>query len=247
MATGNIPTWAEVDVENGVFYPSRDDTPLGETQDHLHAIIDLIQALADRYAADPRAFVTGDQFLYYVEGDPKKVVCPDVMVVLDVDPARNRRTYKTWRNDGRTPELVVEVTSASTRRADVGSKLRLYRDVLRVPEYFLFDPLDEYLDPPLQGYRLAGGAYTPIAPVAGRLPSAVLGLHLVAAGETVRLFDPAVGAILPTRLEALDASRRENHEKAEEIARKDRALREADAERDRLLAEIARLKSGGAG
>ena len=48
--------------------------------------------------------------------------------------------------------------------------------VLGVKEYFLFDPFEDYLDPPIQGYRLRKGAYVPIKPVNGRLPSQVTGL-----------------------------------------------------------------------
>src|SRR5207247_7233136 len=50
---------------------------------------------------------------------------------------------------------------------------------LGVSEYFLFDPTHEYLDPPLQGYRLIGGAYEPIDTDAqGTLVSQVLDLRL---------------------------------------------------------------------
>ena len=46
---------------------------------------------------------------------------------------------------------------------------------LKVREYFLFDPFEEYLKPSLQGYRLLRGPYKPIAAVENRLPSEVLG------------------------------------------------------------------------
>jgi Uma2 family endonuclease len=38
---------------------------------------------------------------------------------------------------------VIELTSTSTLRFDLGRKFSLYLDVLKVPEYFLFDPLEE--------------------------------------------------------------------------------------------------------
>ena len=47
---------------------------------------------------------------------------------------------------------------------------RLYRDVLRVREYILFDPKAEYLKPPLKGFRLVNGKYIAIDPVDERLP-----------------------------------------------------------------------------
>ena len=249
----------------GVHYPERDGKPMGETRHHKEAIVELIEGLGDLLAAEPRALVTGDQFIYFVEGQPGRVVVPDVFVARGVDPARSERIYKTWENDGVTPELVVEVSSPTTRREDFRGKFLLYRDVLRVREYFVFDPLGEYLRPPLQGYRLDAGNYYAIEPVAGRLPSEVLGVHLVAVGKLVRLFDPAADRIIPTRVEALADARRINRRQSraireqaaalagrdevirqsEEVIRdRDRALERAEAERAALLAEIARLKAG---
>ena len=55
----------------------------------------------------------------------------------------------------------------------------------------MFDPTEDYLTPPLQGFRLVDGEYLPIEPVDGRLPSEVLGLHLEQDGRELRLYDPA--------------------------------------------------------
>ena len=73
---------------------------------------------------------------------------------------------------------MFEYTSASTRDEDLDEKYHLYQDTLAVPEYFLFDPKQEYLTPSLQGFRLNSGRYLAIAPVDGRLHSEVLGLDL---------------------------------------------------------------------
>ena len=85
---------------------------------------------------------------------------------------------------------MIEVTSKTTRKEDQKKKPILYRDVLKVAEYFLFDPTEDYLKPPFQGFRLVDGQYVPIEPVLGRLPSTVLGLHLERSGVDLRLFDP---------------------------------------------------------
>ena len=103
-------------------------------------------------------------------------------------------------------------------------KFGLYQDVLKVREYFLFDPHNEYLKPPLQGYRLRKGRYGRIRPVKGRLPSHVLGLHLERNGKDLRLYDPAAGQWLPTHEEILAQIRAETEE----------LLREAEALRRRL-------------
>jgi hypothetical protein len=61
--------------------------------------------------------------------------------------------------EGKGPDVVVEITSRTTRRENQKKKWVLYRDVLKVPEYFQFDPTRDYLKPPLQGFRLEEGAF----------------------------------------------------------------------------------------
>ena len=63
-------------------------------------------------------------------------------------------------------------------KEDIESKNALYLNDLAVKAYFLFDPLEEYLDPSMQGFRRIGGRFVPIRWVKRRLPSRVLGLHL---------------------------------------------------------------------
>src|SRR5262249_28681704 len=130
------------------------------------------------------------------------------------------------------------------RKEDKEKKLEIYRDILRVSEYFLFDPTEDYLDPPLQGFRLVGGDYVPIEPIDGRLPSAVLGLHLEREGARLRLFDPATGQRLPTRQEAREAAEHraeEEHRRAEAAEATQQRLAE---ENERLRREIEALRRG---
>jgi hypothetical protein len=96
-----------------------------------------------------------------------------------------------------------------TRPEDEESKRGLYRDVLGVPEFFLIDPTQDYLRPPLQGFRLVGAEYVPIEPTRGRLRSEVLELDLGRAGEDSRFFDPETGRRLLKRIERADQARAE--------------------------------------
>jgi Uma2 family endonuclease len=179
-----------------IVYPTSDGRPMAETDWHRDIMYALIKVLQSFYATDPGAYVSGNLLLYYVPGNKRRHVSPDVFIVKGV-PNHQRPYYLLWEEKKR-PNLVIEVTSSSTRSEDTKKKFLLYQDVLRVQEYFLFDPFEEYLDPPFQGYRLRQGKYAPIRPVGVRLPSSVLGLQLERDGTDLRLFDPAVGKWLPT-------------------------------------------------
>jgi Uma2 family endonuclease len=237
-------------------YPTSDGKPMAETDVHRQNMVDLIETLHDRYANDPDVYVSGNLLLFYEEGNRRKHVAPDVFLVRGVPKLPMRDNYLVWE-EGKAPDLVVELTSRTTRREDRKKKRTLYRDVLKVPEYFLFDPNAEWLKPPLQGYRLAEGDYVSIEPVAAHfLPSEVLGLHLVRSGYQLRLFDPATGRELLTRRERLaeaEAMRRQAEAARQEAAlqfqlaeaRTELAeLRQRDAEltRQRIEAELERLR-----
>jgi len=189
---------------------------MAETDLHRLLIVDLIDSLDAFYNADPMVYVSGNLLLFYVPGDRRRHVSPDVFVVKGV-PKRRRRNFLVWE-EGKGPDAVFEITSASTREEDEDDKFWLYQDTLRVPEYFLFDPLGEYLNPPLKGYRLRDGKYIPIRPVRGRLPSRVLGLHLERSGSELRLFDPTSKKWLPTLRERIVQA-----EKAQQVVEQENA------------------------
>jgi Uma2 family endonuclease len=216
-------------VDREIDYPTSDGKPMAETDLHRDRMTDLIEMLQDVFAEDPRVYVSGNLLLFYERGDKRKHVAPDVLVVRGIPKLPRRDHYLVWL-EGKGPDLVIELTSKTTRREDQTKKWTLYRDVLKVPEYFLFDPYEDYLKPPFQGYRLVEGQYVAIEPVEGRLPSAVLGLHLERDGTELRFYDPATGRRLPTRQEAL--------------RQKDDVIREQDAELQRLREELEALRAG---
>lgn len=234
-------------VPRKIDYPTGDGKPMAETSVHRDAMIDLIQTLQARYADDPMAYVSGNMLMFYEEGNRRRHLAPDVFLVLGI-PDVERHNYLLWE-EGKGPDLVIELTSKSTRREDQETKLALYRDVLHVTEYVLFDPLGEYLRPALQGYRLVDGSYLPIAPVAGRLPSVVTGLHFEANGKELRLFDPALGHWLPN-LRERTAAAEEQVLAAEEqvlaaevqVAAAEAQVAAAEARADTAEAEVERLR-----
>jgi len=175
-----------------IVYPESDGEPMAETEFHLDETIYLIEALREWFRATPDAYVCGDMFLYFKQGDPRSVVSPDVFLVKGVSK-RKRRVYKFWEEGGRGPCLVVEVTSDSTRDEDLVRKKSLY-ERLGVEEYVLYDPLGDYLEPRIQGFRLAGGRYKPISPETdGSLISRTAGVTFRMEGSQIRLVETASG------------------------------------------------------
>jgi Uma2 family endonuclease len=221
-------------VENG--YPTSDGRPMAETDWHRILMNALIQTLDAWFAQDPSVYVSGNLLLFYVQGNKRRHVSPDVLVVKGV-AKRRRPNYLVWE-EGKGPDVVIELTSSSTRAEDTKKKFQLYQDTLRVQEYFLFDPLGQYLVPQLRGYRLHRGRYVPIREVGGRLPSKVLGLHLEPAGRDLRLFNPASGHWLTTPEERA-AQAEERRSLAEAQRDQERAARQqAEAELARLRREL---------
>jgi Uma2 family endonuclease len=180
-----------IPLQRELHYPESDGQPMAETELHREEMTYLIQGFQSWFQAVPDVHVGGNLFLYFVQGDPRKVVSPDVYVTKGI-PKGLRRVYKLWI-EGRPPSLVIEVTSDSTRDEDLVKKKALY-ERLGVEEYLLFDPLRDYLDPPFQGYWLVGGRYQP-APLErdGSLISRTTGLRLRPEGHRLRLLDPATG------------------------------------------------------
>lgn len=180
-------------------YPTSDGKPMAETDWHRRLMLILIDILQHRYADDPDVYVSGNLLVFYEEGNKRRHVSPDCFVVKGV-PKRERPNYLAWE-EGKGPDVVIELTSKTTSEEDLKLKPDLYRDELGVKEYFLFDPKEEYLDPSFQGFRRVKGEFRPIRLVGGRLPSKVLGLHLERERDMLRLWDPETEAWLPTQAE----------------------------------------------
>ena len=227
-----------------IHYPDSDGKPMAENDPQYWCITDTRFALEQFFRDNPNVYVGADLLLYYEEGDPTKSVAPDVLVALGV-PKGHRRNYLIWK-EGKPPDVVFEFASEGTWQADLGWKYGLYQG-LGVKEYFLFDPLAQYFDPPLQGYRLQGRVYVPIPPLSSErgvmgLFSEVLTLELWMrpdGGEgmpyVLRLYDPASGTWLLSSMEAVDAYR----EAEARAARAEARLAELEAELKRLRDQLA--------
>lgn len=215
-------------------YPTTDGRPMGETDLHRDIMTSAIETLKLYYAGQ-RVYVSGNILLFYKPGNRRRHVSPDVLVTKGLQQ-RRRDNYLLWR-EGRPPNIVIEVSSKSTREEDLEDKFEIYRDEIGVAEYFLFDPRGEYLRPALQGYRLQAGRYERIKRVAGRLPSVELGLHLEQFQRQLRFWEPASRCWLPTPQEAREAAETERRQADAERQRAEAEHQRAEAERQQAEAE----------
>ncbi|MCC5617421.1 Uma2 family endonuclease [Nostoc sp. CHAB 5836] len=161
------PTQAEL--------PDDDDTPM-ESPRHKAQMDLLIDALIPWLEEREDGFIGGNMFVYYslAQVRNKDFKGPDFFAVLGV-PKGERRSWVVWE-EGKAPDVVIELLSDSTAQADKNEKKLIYQNQMRVPEYFWYDPFSPN---DLAGFSNEKGAYQPIAFNAkNQLISQSLGLAL---------------------------------------------------------------------
>ena len=229
----------EIDLEDLTFYPDRDN--MGESV-LQRLMTELLRPLLARFLADERvlAFVGADQFIYYVKGDPKAVVAPDVYVLPGVEPGVAPRCWKAWES-GIAPSFALEIMSEIDDEKDVTHAPQRH-DALGTKELVVFDP---YIDtaPGRTRFRIhrrdpRGKLVVVEATNRDRIKSLVLGcfLRCEGEGEKMRLrlgTGPEGFELFPT-----DAERAESEaERAESEAER------AKSEAERAKSEAERAKS----
>lgn len=220
--------------EEVIYYPESDGKPMGETDLHIILITEIFNTLKTYFAADLDTKVIADMMFYYEEGNPRKCISPDVMVIKGVGN-HLRRVYRLWEE--KVPDVIFEISSRETWRDDVQKKYNLY-EKLGIKEYYIFDPEYKYLAEPLLVHHLKGNSFEAIKVKKGRVFSPSLSLEIVDTGETLRLFNPETNEFLLTN-EELVQFREELAHSNQELVQK---LSQADQEIEQLKAELAKLK-----
>ncbi len=227
--------------ETAIYYPESDGEPVGETDFHISVIFYLRSALRFLFRQTNDIYVAGNMLFYYIEGNPRAFKVPDIFVVKGV-AKHDRRTYKLWE-EGVVPCTIFEITSASTRPEDTGAKKQLYES-WGVKEYFLYDPLGEYLKPRFQGYRLVRGRYEAIYPERDRsIISRELGAILRPEETLLRVVEQSTGIHVPEMGEAAEIAEELLQFVATETQRADTETVRADAESQRAETEAQRAET----
>ncbi|MGH9831943.1 MAG: Uma2 family endonuclease [Blastocatellia bacterium] len=147
------------------------DSPRHRSQMNL-----LIETLKMQWAGRSDFYTGGNMFVYFSPDQVKNEDYrgPDFFVALDVDGGPERKGWVVWE-EGKGPDVVIELLSESTADFDKNEKMRIYESRLRVPEYYWYDPIGGEL----AGFELRGGRYHPLAAdQQGRIVSPLLGLRL---------------------------------------------------------------------
>ena len=229
--------------------------------DHLTATGNAYR-LIDHLGNRETTLVAGERYLALAPTRSLSGVrYPDLLVAFGVDPeAYYRSKAYVISEQGKPPDLVLEVASESTGAIDVGAKRVDYAS-LGIPEYWRFDETGEYHKAKLAGDRLVNGVYVPIE--IEELPggvlqgySAALSLYLRWEDSALVFYDSATGEPIAS----LDSERRgrfaaearadsaeaiaeaERQAREDERARADSAEANAEAERQAREAAEARVQ-----
>ncbi|MDY6938297.1 MAG: Uma2 family endonuclease [Cyanobacteriota bacterium] len=234
---------------NAVIFPPSDlesNEPPLESDRHLQQIILLLTCLQWWWRERPDApesrrnnfYAAGNMTVYYSSRQLRNEQFrgPDFFVVLDTE-YKERKSWVVWDEDGKYPNVIVEMLSDSTADIDRTQKKQIYQNTFRTPEYFWFDPYTLEF----KGFRFVG-AYEEIATTQeGWLWSQELDLYLGIVDDKLRFLTPE-GELVPTPSEAAQQQQQQT-EVERERAEAERERAEAERERaEAAEAELERLR-----
>ena len=231
----------ELETQDNVIFPPGDlysDEPPLESDLHLKQMILLIQCLELFWQNRNDFYVAGNLTIYYSNRQLKseKFRGPDFFAVLGTE-RKPRKSWVVWEEDGKYPNIIVEILSDSTASTDRDLKKKIYQNTFRTPDYFWFDPVSLEF----QGFYLSRGEYQPLEPnKQGWLWSEQLDLFLGIHEGQLRYFTPE-GEILPTPEEL---AQRETQRADQEAQRAEQEAQKAEQERlraERLAAKLREL------
>lgn len=143
----------------------------------------------------------------------------DFFVVLGTQK-KDRKSWVVWQENGKYPNVIVEILSSSKTAVDKGLKKQVYQDTFRTRDYFWFD----HVTMELQGFHLVDGKYQEIQVTTdGRLWSQQLELYLGVYEGKLRFFTTENQLILSS--EELAEQERLRAQQAEKRAQEFRRTR----------------------
>jgi Uma2 family endonuclease len=217
------------------------DEPEMESSLHYTQLLILVTCLEWLWRNREDFFIGANLSVYYSRQQLKNrdFRGPDFFLVKDTEK-RPRLSWVIWEEDGKYPNVIIELLSDSTAKVDKGLKKQLYQNQFRTPEYFWFSP--NTLE--LVGWRLTDSEYKTIpASENAWYWSQELGLYLGVWEDKLRYFT-VEGRLVPTPEEAnLEEMRKAEVERQRAESERQRAESERQrAELERQKVEVERQK-----
>ncbi|MGH2414689.1 MAG: Uma2 family endonuclease, partial [Microcystaceae cyanobacterium] len=214
-------------ISETIVFPPGDllsDEPPLETELHLRQLVLLIQCLEEWWKERQDFYAFGNLTIYYSPHQRKfeQFRGSDFFVVLGTE-RKPRKSWVVWEEEGKYPNIIVEILSDTTADTDRGLKKQIYQDIWRTPDYFWFDPYTLEF----QGFQLVAGQYQELQPnPQGWLWSQQLGLYLGIQSEQLRFFSPEGQLILTPQEQAVQERQQKEltQQRAERLAAKLREM-----------------------
>jgi len=153
--------WAAPEPPSNLIFDDGEPLESNRHRIAMNVLIDsVLWALRDRRDV----FAGGNMFVYYSRQQAmnRDFRGPDFFVVLDVAGDRERQGWVVWEEDGRYPDVIVELLSPSTTSVDLGVKKDLYAQTFRTSTYVVYNPFEPTT---LQGWQLdTSHRYQPLIP-----------------------------------------------------------------------------------
>ncbi|MDJ0845076.1 Uma2 family endonuclease [Crocosphaera sp.] len=134
---------------SNIIYPDSDGKPMADNTLQFRWITMIKANLDWLFTDDNNVFVAGDLLWYPIEGENKKRLAPDVMVVFG-RPKGERGSYQQWKEDNIAPQVVFEILSPGNTQTEMSRKLLFY-ERYGVEEYYIYDPHKNELSGLLRG------------------------------------------------------------------------------------------------
>jgi len=212
------------------------DEPEMESSIHYMQLLLLVSSLEWVWRERNDFFIGANLTIYFSRQQLKHrdFRGPDFFLVKNTT-REPRNSWVVWEEDGRYPDLIIELLSNSTAKVDRTTNLNLYAERFHTPEYFYFSP--ETLE--FAGFKLNFNQYIPISPNEhGWLWSEALGFFLGVHNGQLRYFS-LEGAVIPTPDEA---AKNEMLKVDQAIARADQETQRAEQETQRAEQETQRAE-----
>lgn len=228
------------------------DEPEMESSLHYMQLLLLVTSLEWAWRERDDFFIGANLTIYFSRQQLKnrEFRGPDFFLVKNTT-REPRNSWVVWEEDGRYPDLIIELLSDSTAKVDRTTKRDLYAERFHTPEYFYFSP--ETLE--FAGFKLDYNQYVPLTPNEyGWFWSESLGFFLGVHNGQLRYLS-LEGVVMPTpdeaaRSEMLKANQAlaraeyENQRAEQETQRAQQEAQRAEQEKsraDRLAAKLREL------